>query len=102
MDIMTTAAELNKARAELFRATEEDAEAARELEDARNQAIVDGLIVGKNAEEREAKAAQVLAEQIGKHRVTAAQVRYARFLYDQASTDFEAVKYMVRLTEAQA
>lgn len=101
MDIKHFADKLNEARTALFNAVEDDITADHALEDARNQAIIDGLIVGKNAEEREAKAAQVLADQIGAHRVTAAKSRYAKMVYDNAECDFTAAKYAIRLAEVE-
>ena len=90
---------LQDAQIALYDAIENDTEAVYALEDAKAQAIIDGLIVGKNAEEREAKAAQVLAEHIGKRRVTEADVRYKRMLLDRAVLNYYRVKLTIRLME---
>ncbi len=98
-EINATIVKLQDAQHALFDAIENDTAAVNALEDAKAQAISDGLITGKNAEEREAKAAQVLAEHIGKRRVTEADVRYKRMLLDRAVLNLERVKYTIRLME---
>jgi hypothetical protein len=87
------------AQQDLYYAVEAYTEADHALEDARMQAIIDGQIVGKNSEEREAKAATVLQEQIGAHRVTAAKVRHANMMLDKAALNLDAVRYTIRLME---
>lgn len=99
-EINTTIVKLQDAQIALYDAIENDTAAVYALEDAKAQAIIDGLIVGKNAEEREAKAAQVLADHIGKRRVTESDVRYKRMLLDRAMLNYERVKYTIRLMEA--
>jgi hypothetical protein len=91
---------LQDAHTALYDAIENDTAAVYALEDAKAQAISDGLIVGKNAEEREAKAATILQEQIGRRRVTEADVRYKRMKLERATLNYERVKYTIRLMEA--
>lgn len=98
-EINAVIVKLQNAQIALYDAIENDTDAVYALEDAKAQAISDGLIVGKNAEEREAKAATVLQDQIGKRRVTETAVRYKRMLLDRAVLDYERVKYTIRLME---
>jgi hypothetical protein len=100
-EITAMATDVMGKRKELYFAQEADTAAVYALEDAKNHAIFDGLIVGKNAEEREAKAAQVMAEQIGNQRVTKAKVERARMEYDRAVMNWERVKYTVRMLEVK-
>ena len=87
---------------ELYRAQEADTAAVYALEDARAQAISDGMYTGcKNAEEREAKAATVLQEYIGAQRVTKAKVAYAKLQLDRAQMNWDRVRYTVRLLEVK-
>ena len=91
-EINATIVVLQDAHTALYDAIENDTAAVYALEDAKAQAISDGLIVGKNAEEREAKAATILQEQIGKRRITEADVRYKRMMLERAALNYERVK----------
>jgi len=100
-DIYIAVVNVQDAQQDLFYAVEADIEADHALEDARMTAIIEGAIVGKNAEEREAKAATVLQEQIGAHRVTAAKVRHSKMMLDKAVLNLDAVRYTIRLMEVK-
>jgi hypothetical protein len=98
-EIAIVATEVTNRQAALFSAMEADAQCQEQLDDAKAQAVIDGLITGKNAEERDAKAAQVLAELIGAQRVTAAKVKHAKMMLDRSMINWERVKYTIRLME---
>jgi hypothetical protein len=98
-EVTAMAVDVMDKQTELYRAQEADTAAVYALEDAKAQAISEGAINGKNAEEREAKAAQILADQIGAQRVTKAKVAYAKMQLDRAVMNWERVKYTIRLLE---
>lgn len=100
-EIAIAAVEVQNKQHDLFYSIESDNAALIALEDAKALAIINGEISGKNAEEREARAAQVLAEYIGKRRMTEAQVRHAKMMLDRAVMNWERVKYTIRLMESQ-
>ena len=98
-EVHEMAAEVMSKQQDLFQAVEADTAAVYALEDAKAQAIIDGSIIGKNAEEREAKAAQVLQPFIGQQRITKAKVAHAKMMLDRAVMNWERVKYTIRLFE---
>jgi hypothetical protein len=99
--MITTSAENVKAQREaLFLAAGGAIAAKQELDDARLALLVSGSIDGKNAEIREAQMAEFLKPKTEALRAAEKQERAARHKFDQAQTDYEAAKYLIRLVEA--
>ena len=87
------------ARTALFGATEGAIEAKAELETAKYQALVGGVIDGKNAEIREAQLRTHLEANYAKLDTAERTERAGRHQYDQASIEVDTVKTLLRITE---
>lgn len=92
-DTVTLAAEA------LFRTGENAINTKAELEAARLEALMTGVIVGKNADEREANAREALKPLFDKLAVYQEQERKARYDFDQAMRNVEKVRSLLRLME---
>lgn len=97
--LTTHAANLKAGRDELFKAASNAIAAKQELEDSKLTLILSGKIDGKNAEIREAQMAEQLAKHIQNLRIAEDVERRARHAYDQAVTDMDMTRYMIRLQE---
>ena len=87
------------ARTALFGATEGAIEAKAELETAKYQALVGGVIDGKNAEIREAQLRTHLEANYAKLDTAERTERAGRHQYDQASIEVDTVKTLLRIAE---
>ena len=87
------------ARTALFGATEGAIEAKAELEAAKYQALVGGVIDGKNAEIREAQLRTHLEVNYAKLDTAERTERAGRHQYDQASIEVDTVKTLLRIAE---
>lgn len=67
------------------------------LDTATARATLAGEIVGKNAEERAAKAREILSDQYNALEVCESAERYARLAFDLAQYEVERCKLIVRL-----
>ena len=70
------------------------------LDTAIARATLAGEIIGKNAEERAAKARELFAEKYAALEVAESDERYARLNFDLAGYEVERVKLIVRLITA--
>ena len=70
------------------------------LDTATARATLAGEIVGKNAEERAAKAREIFADQYNALEVCESTERRARLAFDLAGYEVERVKLIVRLITA--
>ena len=82
-----------------FQAGEKAINTKAELEAARLEALMTGVIVGKNADEREANAREALKPLFDKLAVYQEQERKARYDFDQAMRHIEKVRSLLRLLE---
>ena len=71
-----------------------------DLDTAIARATLAGEIVGKNAEERAAKARELFAEKYAALEVAESDERYARLNFDLAGYEVDRVKLIVRLITA--
>ena len=71
-----------------------------DLEASTARATLAGEIIGKNAEERAAKARELFAEKYAALEVAESDERYARLNFDLAGYEVERVKLIVRLITA--
>lgn len=92
-DTVTLAAEA------LFQTGENAIHAKDVFEKARLDALLNGSIIGKNADEREASAREFLKPLIDQLSVRQAQERRARYDFDQAMRSVEKVRSLLRLME---
>ncbi len=83
--IDAAASQLKEALVRLQAAWEADAKADYAIADRKSQLIADRQIAGKNAEEREASAALLVADEIGAQRVTAAEREIVGLILDLAN-----------------
>ena len=86
-------------RTALFSATEGAIVAKAELETAKYQALVGGVIDGKNAEIREAQLRTHLESNYATLDTAERTERAARHQYDQASIEVDTVKTLLRIAE---
>lgn len=70
-----------------------------DLEDMRQSLILSGTIDGKNAEIREAQMAEKLAKHIQNVRQVEDAERRAKHEFDQALTDLDSTRYLIRVAE---
>jgi hypothetical protein len=96
---VTAFEKLAMSRTSLFGATEGAIEAKAELENAKYQALVGGVIDGKNAEIREAQLRTHLEANYAKLETAERTERAARHQYDQASVEVDTVKTLLRIAE---
>jgi hypothetical protein len=89
-------------RVMLFSVAEKAIEARRDLQATKLHALADGLIVGKNEAEREAKAMELWPDLYGELEDTEAAERQARCEFDCAQADVEMVRALLRLAELEA
>jgi len=97
--LTTHSANLKAKREELFKAAGLTIAAKQELEDSKLTLILSGKIDGKNAEIRDAQMAEQLAKHIQNLRLAEDIERRARHAYDQAVTDMDMTRYMIRIQE---
>lgn len=97
--LTTHATNLKAERDKLFKAAGLTITAKQELEDSKLTLILSGKIDGKNAEIREAQMAELLATKVQNLRLAEDVERRARHAYDQAVTDMDMTRYMIRLQE---
>lgn len=97
--LTTHAANLKARRDELFKAAGLTIVAKQELESAKLSLMLSGKIDGKNAEIREAQMAERLDECVQKLRLAESVERSLRHNYDQAVTDMDTTRYMIRIQE---
>ena len=90
---------LKAKRAELFKAAGLTITAKQELEDTKLSLILSGSIDGKNAEIREAQMAEKLAKHIQNVRQVEDAERRAKHEFDQALTDLDSTRYLIRVAE---
>jgi len=98
-DISTAYDQLTHATTAAFIAAETAANAKAALEVARAEATHDGRIDGKNQEQREAQARQVLTCQYNALEVADTAARYTRHGLDLARIEVERVRVILRLAE---
>lgn len=91
---------LKERREELFKAAGLTITAKQELEDARLTLILSGKIDGKNAEIRDAQMAEQTFKQIQNLRLAEEVERRCKHAYDQAVTDLDTARYLIRIAEA--
>ena len=96
---VTAFANLAMSRTALFGATEGAIEAKAELETAKYQALVGGVIDGKNAEIREAQLRTHLEANYAKLDTAERTERAGRHQYDQASIEVDTLKTLLRIAE---
>ena len=96
---VTAFEKLAMSRTALFGATECAIEAKAELEIAKYQALVGGVIDGKNAEIREAQLRTHLEANYAKLDTAERTERAGRHQYDQASIEVDTVKTLLRIAE---
>jgi len=99
IDIQAAENELQAAVYEVYKRGEAVIAAKVALEDAKARAYLDGAIVGKNAERREASEAVLLQDQIGALRIAEAGKRYADFLLRETEIAWEALNMRLNLYE---
>jgi hypothetical protein len=90
---------LAAATAAAFETGETAANAKRTLEVAHADALTAGLIDGKNTEQREAQARQILVEEFIAQEVASTAARCARHDLDLARIEVERVRAILRLAE---
>ncbi len=94
-------ANMTEARQQLFAQTENAITAKAELENAKYQALIGGVIDGKNAEIREAQLKQHLQAEYPKLEQAEKQERGARHGFEMASIEVDTVKTLLRIAELQ-
>ena len=94
-------ANMTEARQQLFAQTESAITAKADLETAKYQALIGGVIDGKNAEIREAQLKQHLQAEYAKLELAEKQERGARYGFDKASIEVDTVKTLLRIAELQ-
>lgn len=92
-------ANLKEKRDMLFKAAGFTLTAKQEHEDAKLALILSGEIDGKNAEIREAQMAERLVKHTAHLRIVEEAERIARRAYEQAATDMDMTRYMIRVQE---
>jgi hypothetical protein len=90
---------LAAATAAAFETGETAATAKRALEVAHADSLTAGRIDGKNTEQREAKARQILADEFNALDVAATAARRARHNLEMARIEVERVRALLRLAE---
>ena len=90
---------LSEARQQLFAQTENAITAKAELENAKYQALIGGVIDGKNAEIREAQLKQHIQAEYAKLELADKAERGARYGFDKASIEVDTVKTLLRIAE---
>ncbi|MHB8961980.1 MAG: hypothetical protein ACYC5K_02385 [Saccharofermentanales bacterium] len=83
----------------LFKAGEKSIDAKDILENARLEALTNGSIVGKNADEREASAKALLKPLYDQLTESQEHERHMRYLFDQATRHLAKVRDLLRLAE---
>lgn len=90
---------LKAKRGALFIAASAVIQSKQELEDSKMTLILSGTIDGKNAEIREAQMADKLAKHIQNVRQAEDAERRAKHEFDQALTDLDSTRYLIRVAE---
>ncbi len=93
---------LAAAREAAYKAAEAFADAKENLEFERSQLLLAGMIQGKNEAEREARARELLADQIKMVRAAQREADLTRYELDLATQEVEKVKLLLRLDELEA
>ncbi len=101
LENMATSAFLNltSARAELFTAAEATIDAKSELDNAKAQALMGGVIKGTNDKTRDAEMRLHLAAEYLKLEVTEKIERVSRHAFDRASIEVDTVKTLLQIAE---
>ena len=94
-------ANMTEARQQLFAQTENAITTKADLENAKYQALIGGVIDGKNAEIREAQLKQHLEADYAKLDTAERTERAARHQFDLASIEVDTVKTLLRIAELQ-
>ena len=97
--LLTASDNIKAKREELFKTSALTATAKQELEDARLSLVLSGKIDGKNAEIRDAQMAEQTAKHIQNLRLAEDVERRTRHAYEQAVTDMDTARYMIRIQE---
>jgi hypothetical protein len=92
-------ADLARTISDLAVVTEGEIAHKQALDEARAEAITQGLIVGKNQAERDAAEYQLLRHPLDDLAETQAVTREARTLFDIATLNWHAIGYELRLLE---
>jgi hypothetical protein len=95
-------ANLTITREELHAASQAAIMARIDLETETARATLAGEIVGKNAEERAAKAREILADHFNALEACESSERRARLDFDLAGYEVERVKLVIRAEELEA
>ncbi len=90
---------VQSARNDLYLAAELTIACSAVLEDDKNSATVAGKFDGKNAEIREAQAREFLSAQYSDVSEAQRKERQARYKFDRAQIDVDAVKTLLRIAE---
>ena len=93
---------LASARQEAFDMAQAVIDRKEELEFERSRALLAGEIQGKNEAERDARARELLAKEIGALRKAGRAADIAKYQLDQATAEVERVRLLVRLDEMEA
>jgi len=93
---------LAAARHEAYDAAQAAVDAKEALEFDRSQLLLSGAIQGKNEAERDAKARELLADQIKAVRRAGRMEALTRYELDLAAQEVEKVRLLVRLDEMEA
>jgi hypothetical protein len=96
---LTNFANLNTARAALFAAAEKAIYLDMTLDGEKSAAILSGKIDGKNEEARKAQIKDILSERYLELAIAQNGERRARFDYEQALTEVDTVKTLLRIAE---
>ena len=92
---------LEMSRTALFTAAEAAITAKADLENAKYQALIGGVIDGKNAEIREAQLKSHLEAYYAKLELAEKAERGARHGFEMASIEVDTVKTLLRIAELQ-